>query len=180
MTANILSWIFGIGAMVSLFSIYQQTSRRNLLLCKLSADVCWSIHYLCLGAFGGAIPNFVGIFRELVFVNRERKKWAALPIWPILFIAINLSLGIRTFQNPINIMPITASIFVTISLWLRKPILTKLISFPVSVTFLIYDILIGSWIGTFNESIALISLLISVFRERINSKKEENKEKEGV
>ncbi len=162
----IIAQIFGIGAMISLFSIYQQKSRKKLIICKLCADICWVFHYMLLGAPGGMIPNFIGIFRELVFVNRESKKWADMPIWPILFILINWGVGITTFKAPINILPIAASTFVTISLWLKKPRLTKLISAPVSMTFLIYDIFVGSYVGIINESISIISIIISFIRER--------------
>lgn len=152
--------------MLSLFLIYQQKQRKKLLLCKLSADICWVAHYLCLSAFGGAVPNFVGIFRELVFVNREDKKWADHILWPILFIAANLCLGIATFSRPINILPILASVLVTVSLWLKNPTLTKIISVPVSAAFLIYDVFVGSYIGIVNESIAIISIVISFIKQK--------------
>ncbi len=164
----ILSWIFGFGAMASLFLIYQQKDRKKLLLFKLSADICWVVHYLCILAPGGAIPNFVGIFRELVFVNREEKKWAGHFIWPILFIIINLSLGLASAKEPINLLPITASVFVTVSLWLKKPVLTKIISVPVSLAFLIYDIFVHSYIGIANESIAICSIIISFIKSHKN------------
>ena len=160
----ILSWFFGIGAMLSLFFLYQQQSRKKLLACKFCADVCWVFHYLCLGAIGGAIPNFVGIFRELVFANREEQKWANHTAWPLLFITMNFALGLASFRTPINILPITASALVTISLWLRKPVLTKLLSVPVSAFFLLYDIFVGSWLGVVNESIAIISILFSLIK----------------
>ena len=162
----ITAQIFGICAMIALFCIYQQKDRKKLILCKLCADVAWSVHYFCLGAYGGIVPNFVGIFRELTFVQRDRKKWASHPIVPVLFILINWGIGALTFRAPINILPIAASTFVTISLWLRKPRLTKLISIPVSLTFLIYDIFVGSHIGIVNESIAIVSILISFLKER--------------
>lgn len=158
---NIIAQIFGVGAMVSLFLIYQQSNRKRLLYCKLSADICWVIHYVCLGAFGGAIPNFSGIFRELIFMRRDEKRWAGYPFWPFVFIAFNLLLGLRTFSSPINILPIAASACVTVSLWLRRPTLTKLISVPVSLTFLIYDIFVGSWVGVVNETLAIISIILS-------------------
>lgn len=161
---TVIAYIFGIGAMIALFSIYQQSSRKKLLVSKLTADVCWVVHYLCLGAYGGAIPNFVGIFRELVFVNREDKKWANLPFWPFLFIATNLALGLRTFAAPINLLPILGSAFVTVALWLKKPVLTKVLSFPVSTAFLIYDIFVGSWIGVISESISLVSIIIALIK----------------
>ena len=161
---TVIAYIFGIGAMIALFSIYQQSSRKKLLISKLTADVCWVIHYLCLGAYGGAIPNFVGIFRELVFVNREDKKWANLPVWPFVFIITNLLLGLRTFASPINLLPILGSAFVTVALWLKKPLLTKVMSFPVSTAFLIYDIFVGSWIGVISESISLVSIIIALIK----------------
>lgn len=155
-----IAQIFGIGAMISLFLIYQQKSRKNLIICKLSADLFWVFHYLCLGAYGGIVPNFVGIFRELVFMQRENKKWAQIFIWPILFIVLNWALGIRTFNSPINILPIAASTFVTVSLWLKNPTLTKIISVPVSITFMVYDYFVGSWIGIINESLSIASIFI--------------------
>ena len=94
---QIISQLFGIGAMLSLFSIYQQKNRKNMIIAKLSADVCWVAHYFCIGGIAGMIPNAIGIFRELVFVNRKNKKWADCIAWPILFILINLCLGISTF-----------------------------------------------------------------------------------
>lgn len=173
----IIAYIFGIGAMAALFSIYQQASRKRLIVSKLAADVCWVIHYLCLGAYGGAIPNFVGIFRELVFVNRENKKWANLPVWPFIFIITNLLLGLRTFASPINLLPILGSAFVTVALWLKKPILTKMLSFPVSTAFLIYDVLVGSWIGVVSEGISLFSIISALIKVLKDSKREKSRYK---
>lgn len=157
---KIVAWIFGFGAMLSLFFIYQQKSRKGMIIAKLSADVCWVIHYLCLGGIAGMIPNLVGMFRELVFVHRKEKKWAGSVLWPLLFIAINWGLGFRTFHSWYNLLPITASTFVTISLWIDNPKLTKLISIPVSLAFLTYDIFIGSYVGIFSESIAILSVIL--------------------
>ena len=156
----------GAVAMACLFLSYQQKNRKGLITYKLSADIFWALHYALLGAYGGMIPNGVGIFRELVFVQRDKHKLANSPFIPVIFILINFALGISTFKSPINILPITASAFVTVSLWLRNPKLTKIISIPVSLTFLIYDLFIGSWIGMVNESIAIISIIISFIKER--------------
>ena len=157
---------FGLCAMIALFLIYQQKSRRKLLFCKLLADVFWVIHYFLLGAYGGMVPNFVGIFRELTFMQRDRKRWASAPVIPILFILANWTIGFSSFSSAVNILPIAASTFVTISLWLRSPVLTKIISVPVSLTFLIYDIFVGSWIGVINESLAVCSILLAFVRRK--------------
>lgn len=174
----LLPQLFGLLGMICMFALYQQTKREKLLLGKLCADVCWVLHFVSLGAYEGAIPNFVGIFRELVFVNSEKKKWARSVAFPILFILINWGLSAFRWQSGgapweivIRILPIFASTFVTISLWLKNPRLTKLISVPVSTCFIIYDVYVGSWIGIINESIAIASILISFVRQYIERKK---------
>lgn len=163
---HIPAQLFGVGAMIALFSIYQQKERGRLIRCKLAADICWTLHYVLLGAYGGAIPNFVGIFRETVFLNRGKHAWADSRLWLGLFVVINWILGAFTFSSAINIIPIAASTFVSLSMWVKDPKVTKLISIGVSTAFLTYDYFVGSWIGMVNESIALLSILLYFIRTR--------------
>lgn len=163
---NILAQFFGIGAMIALIYVYQQSMRKKLIAAKLCADVCWVIHYLLLGGIAGMIPNFIGIFRELVFMNRESKGWADNLVWPILFILCGWGMGIYTFSSAFNILPITASTFVTISLWIENPRLTRLISVPVSIAFLVYDLHIGSGVGIINESLCIFSIITAFIKKR--------------
>ena len=159
-----IAQMFGLLAMASLFLIYQQKKRKNMLAFKLSADICWVIHYLCLGGIAGMIPNAVGIFREIIFLFRKKKKWASIILWPVVFIIINWTLGFRTFHTWYNLLPIVASTFVTISLWIDNPRLTKIITIPICTAFLIYDAFIGSYIGIINESISIISIILYFLR----------------
>ena len=161
-----IAQIFGIGAMFSLFLIYQLKSRKKMLVAKLTADVFWVAHYGFLGGIAGMIPNAVGIFRELVFINRKEKRWAGVVLWPILFITINIALGISSFNSLFNVLPIVASAFVTVSLWIDNPRLTKIISVPVCVAFMIYDFYIDSYVGIVNESISIVSIIIYFIKEK--------------
>lgn len=162
---EIIAQLFGVGAMLSLFLIYQQKSRKNMITAKLCADICWVLHYFFLGGTAGMIPNLVGIFRELVFVHRD-KKWANSVLWPLLFIFINWGLGFSTFHSAINILPIAASTFVTISLWIDNPKLSKGISVPVCVAFMIYDFYVRSYVGVINELVSILSIVIFFIKER--------------
>lgn len=159
-------YIFGIGAIVSLFISHQKKSRRGILIFKLCADLFWAAHYFSLGAIAGVIPNFVGIFRELVFIRRGQSRLASKAFWPFLFILVNLSLGIASFDAWYDILPLVASAFVTVSLWINNPHLTKCISIPVSAAFLIYDIFVGSYVGIVNEAMAILSILLFFIRRR--------------
>ncbi len=163
---TILAQLFGIGATLSLFLIYQQKSRRGMLWAKLSADIFWVIHYLLLGGYAGMIPNGVGVFREIIFLKRKEKQWANNVFFPVLFICINLTLGLISFDAFYDLLPITASSIVTISLWIDRPKITKLISIPVSSAFMIYDFFVGSYVGIINEAIAIASIIIYFMREK--------------
>lgn len=162
---KIIAQVFGIGAMVALFLTYQQKKRERIIIAKLCADICWVLHYWCLGGIAGMIPNAVGIFRELVFINRKNKKWANVVVWPILFVLINCGLGFSTFCSAFDLLPIIASTFVTVSLWIDNPRLTKIISLPVSLAFIIYDFFIGSYVGIVNELIVIASIIIFLMKK---------------
>ena len=48
-----------------------------IIMCAVSAE---TLPAAFLGATAGMIPNLVGFFREIVFYNRNEKKWASTPI----------------------------------------------------------------------------------------------------
>lgn len=183
---KIASYIFGAIAMLSLLLAYQQSKRERLIIHKLVADACWAIHYFLLGAYGGVVPNIVGIFREIVFLKRDTskraKRGAGRFAIPMIFIVINWILGALTFKKPINILPIAASMFVTVSLWMKNPKLTKAITLPVCTAFLVYDLLIGSYIGAANETISICSIAVNFTKNQIaaRQKRKRNMQNENL
>ncbi len=164
----IFSQLFGLGAIIFLFAGYQQNIRIKFLMCKLSADVCWAGHYLLLSAYAGMIPNFVGIFREIIFISSEKHRWANNPLWLIVFLCINLILGAFNYNSLIDVFPIIASVFITISMWIKKLNITKILLSVACTLFLLYNYSIGSLIGVINETISIISIIIFFVRRKNN------------
>lgn len=156
----VLSYVFGIGAMICIFVGYQQRTRKGLLVSKLFADVCWFSHYMFLGATAGMIPNALGFFRELIYMRRGKNKWASIPAWPVIFILVNWVIVIPTYKTPFDLLPISGSSLATVLFWIKRPLLTKIFLFPVSIAFFIYNIHVGSYIGIANEIIGIASLCI--------------------
>lgn len=161
----IFSQLLGFGATISLFVGYQQKKRRGLLFSKLCADAFWVAHYLCLCGFAGAIPNAVGIVREIVYMQRNKLKSGNRFVIPSIFLAINWTLGAISFNTITDLLPILASSFVTVALWIDNTRLTKIICLPVSLAFAIYDFFVLSYVGIFNEAISMISIIIYFIKE---------------
>ena len=165
-STEITAQIIGILGMLSLFVMYQQSGRKKYLCFKLLSDVLWAIHYFLLSAIGGAIPNLVGMVRELVFIN-DNKKWANKKVWAPIFIVINASLAIMLADSLIQFIPICASALVTVSLTMKNTAHIRLMTIPVCTAFLIYDLIVGSYSGALNESLSLISMISKSVSEHI-------------
>ena len=181
MTAKIIiAYAFSIVAMISIFIMSQQNNKNKLLIFKLVSDSCWAAHYFLLGAIGGVIPNFVGVFRDITFSQRRKKKFFSGIYIPIFFIAANIIIGAFTFSQPINILPICASVLATLSLWMAKPKLTKILLLPVFILFLIYDLSIDpiSITGIVNQTIGIFSIILSFIISQI--KRIKNKRTDDV
>jgi len=69
-----IAMLIGILGITANCVIYQQKNGKNLLLWKLISDILWFFHYLFLGAYSGSAVALIGVFRELVFIKKIKKK----------------------------------------------------------------------------------------------------------
>ena len=173
----IASYVFGILGVLCSVVIYQQKSRKNLLISKLVSDVIWFLHYFFLGAYSGAAIAAIGMIRELVFVNRD-KKWGRSLLWLPIFIVISIICTIFTWKNLFCIFTCIASILSVISFYIGIPKVSRILSFPISGCMLTYDIANLSIAGIVNEIMSLTSSLIGYIRhDRKQTLKGDNNEK---
>ena len=173
---------FGLVAMVALFASYQQKTAKQLTACKLVADAAWILHYSFMGvmtpaSYTGIVPNGVGIFRELVFMQRKEKKWANHVVFPIVFVLCGWGFGVWTIvQNwekagAFCFLPLIASTVVTIGLWTQRTMVCKIACFCASASFLVYNIVLGSPVGIFGEAVSEASLLVFFVRYAIEKRR---------
>ena len=169
---DILSKIFGFIGVASTIFIYQQKSRKGLLVSKLISDVFWLAHYALLGAYSGAASAIIALTRELVFINRD-KKWAKSRWWLVLFLVLSALSAVVTWKNAFSLLPAAASALSVISFWIGSPCLARIFSFPISASMLSYDIVCSSTAGIINEVLALSSSVVGILRHDIKHKKED-------
>ena len=170
---NLLPWIFGILGMLANFLVYQQKERKNLLLAKMTADFLWAIHYASLFAWSGTVLCGIAFSRSVVFLN-EGKKWATRKIWLVVFLILGIGLNLATWKNAFCIFPCVAGILAVVSFWQSKPIVSKILAYPISLCMIIYDFSCHSVMGLVSESIVLTSCTISLVSKKVK-KSEKNK-----
>ena len=148
---------------------YQQKSHKNILTLQMVSGLLFTVHYLMLGAYTGAIMNLLGAFRSLVYSNR-RKYWASSKIWPIGFSVAFLISGILTWDNVFSVFPLIAMLMSSVVLWIEQPKINRMLSLPTSTCWLIYNIKTVSYPGIITEIFVLSSIVIGIIRLDIKKK----------
>ena len=157
----IASNIFGALGILTTIVVYQQKSRKGLLISKLLCDAVWCLHYIFLSAYSAAAIAIIGVLREMVFVNRH-KKWGKSPLWLLFFLILSVVCTIFTWKNYFSIFTCVASCLAVTGFFIGKPKLSRILSFPISACMITYDVAFGSYLGIANEILALGSSLVGL------------------
>ena len=157
--------IIGYIAMAVSMLIYQQNTRKKMLIFKAASDVFWIIHYTLLGAYTGAATTVLSTLRSLVFLNKDAKD-PKNRIWMFLFMGVSIASGILTWGGIFSIFAMGASLTAIVSFYIGNPKLSRILSFPISGCMLTYGAANGSVAVVINEIVVMISAVIGLLRYR--------------
>ena len=141
--------------------IYQQKSGKGLLLCKLTSDVLWLLHYLFLGAYSAAAVALIGGFREFAFYKQNKKPKKNV-FYFYLFIAVTVASAVITWKGAASLLPALAAIISIVSFWRAVPALSRILAYPVSLLMLSYDLTCGSFVGIINEILTIAATTFAI------------------
>lgn len=155
------------------FISFQQNNSRNILLFQILANSAFVIHFIFLGAPEGAAMNLISLVRNFVFFQKNQKtKWADNQFWLYFFTAITIAAGIITWKGWLSLLPTLGLVLSGIAFYSKNPRTNRLVYFPSSPLWLVYDIVSRSIAGTITEVFSLISLIIAIVRFDIMKKEE--------
>lgn len=160
---KILTQIIGIAAMAASVYSFQLNKHKHIMIVQIIATALFGIQYYLLGAFTGAMLDAVGVVRDIVFYNKD-KKWASGNVWTVVFSLMMVVFGIVTYQGVASIFMIVSMVFNTITFSFTKPKLVRRTILIASPFMLVYNILTGSIGGIINEIFAEISSVVGMFR----------------
>ena len=149
-----------IGAVSYLFS-----NRKTTLLFRFSFDalaiingifVYQATHVMAIWAV--VATDGISLIRDVIFMCRDKYKWADNILWVILFEVIFGCSLIFTWAGPIAILPVVGSLINNVALYLKKAKVSKIMLLCGQSFFITYySILIPS-----SDSLTLISMLASL------------------
>ncbi len=177
---KIIGEAVGFIALIESFFIYASLNRDTILKLKFVSDALGFINFLCLGGYTGAILNIVTMSREVVFYNRDKKKWASHIIWLPIFILFTLVSPVIEYITvghlaPIAFLPAIGSMISVVGLYQHNTNHLRYYSFVAITLWLIYSIYLQNISASISNSIVLISIIVGTVRYFINQKKAEKK-----
>lgn len=163
---NIIVSIVGVVSIIVLFLTYQMKSRDKILFVYIFAALSWMTYFLLQGDLTSAFMNIIGIIRSLIFMQREKHKWAKSIFWLFFFIAIMLVCAIFTFSTWKDLFPLIGNIIGTISFFVLNEKILRVLNITTYLFWIGNSISKLYYLALVSDSLALVSLIISLIRYR--------------
>jgi len=156
-----------IGFIAALFGFlsYQCKDQKKLIAVQSLSTLSLCISYMFLGAWSGTLMNIICLIRNFIIYRKDIKIFS-YSFWPYLLAAIMAFTGALSWQGYMSLFIIIPLAINTIFIYfpnvqnLRKSILLT------STMVLIYNIHYVVLGGIINESMAIISSIIALYRYR--------------
>ena len=143
---------------------YQIKSNKALFIFQLIGSLVFCIQFYIMGALSGALSLVVNIIRNLLLIKVNDWKWVKSKWTLATIIAILAAITVYTWAGPMSILPFISVAVTSIGYWTNNAQKIRLSQMIGSPTVLLYDFLIRSWGGVLNESIVIISIIVSIIR----------------
>ena len=143
---------------------YQMRSNRALFLFQLIGCLVFTTQFLILGAYTGALSLMVNILRNLLLLKIGDWKWVKSKFTLSAILLMLFAVTIYTWAGWLSLLPLMSVGITSIGCWTNNAQKIRLSQMFGSPCTLLYDALICSWGGVLNESIALVSIAVSIFR----------------
>lgn len=156
--------LLGYVAMVIALLSVQFRHRQNILWAQIIANLAWVAHFLLLGAFTASAINFLAAIRNVVFLRFHSRAQSRVVLY--LFLLLIAVVGFATWQGTVSIFALAGATFMTLALWQHNEQRIRLLLLAQAPMWLIYSMLSGSDAGVMNEILALISIVVALWRHR--------------
>ncbi|MDD5193991.1 MAG: YgjV family protein [Candidatus Nanoarchaeia archaeon] len=141
---------------------YHFKKRKNILLIQLSSFVFWIAHFILLEAYTGAALATVAALRLAIFSFKKKNNWISKPLVFWSFIGLLIISTILTFSTFWSLFALAGGIFAIIASWQENQNRIRMLFIPSHLSWIIYDLLVGSYGGALSEAILGISAIISL------------------
>ena len=166
---DIAAQLIGFLGLIGAMTAYQMKTQKKIVTVQIVSCSFFTIHFLMLGAYTGALLNLIAAIRSVVFANKD-KKWGRSNLW-ILFFSIVCIIAVGfTWEGYLSLLPMAGMVLTTISWGIEKANLVRIISLPSSPLWIVYNLASKSTAGVLTELFVMTSIITAVVRLDIKKK----------
>lgn len=159
----VIAQVLALCGTILYFISFQCKNNRKMFAVQFFSYLAYTIHFFLLGAGTGGFSYLLNLTRSLFLASKwEFARSKKMCVMLCLLQGVVLK---TTWAGWISLLPVCANIATTIGGYTHNAqkmrIATMLFNSPL---WIIYDILVGSWMGALDEISSEISSLISIFR----------------
>ena len=169
---DVIAQVLGILALLAMVLSYQQKERKRLLWFQLVSNAIYGVHYYLIGAMTMVAMSGINVARSFVF-SKNDTKWGRSRIWLYLFLAITLVSGIWTWEGPLSLLVMAATLLLIVALYSDNLAFMRKVFLVLPFLYIAYNVAKKSWGGIGNDVFCLVSALIAIWRFDIKKKADE-------
>ena len=153
--------ILGAIAILLFVCSFQLKTRKEIIVLSTVSRLFYVLQYICLGAYTGAITDFVaGIIS--VFVVKPDKNYKKGIVF-LLYIVIVIS-SIMLYKNFFSIFSFIAVTLEIIAIMFKKEKTVRIISLLAQPCWLIYNCYYMAWFSALGNFISIFSIVFALYR----------------
>ena len=145
---------------------YHFKYRKSILLVQLLSFVFWITHFVLLGAIVGAAISSIAALRLSVFAFKKKDNWISHPVVPIFFIILSVVVTYFTATVYWAIFALIGGILAIVASSQNEEYKIRKLFIPSHISWIIYDLSVGSYGGALSEAILGISAWLSLFKKK--------------
>lgn len=174
----VISQVFTIAMYALLAITYYVKNRKTILVLNFLALIANAAAYILLNAYSGLAVCIIALIRNIIFLidekrngKREENTKKDRIILVFIFVLLILS-AIYTYEGPLSLLSVIATMLYTYSVWQKKTKVYKLLGIFIEILWGIYNLYVGSIFGVILEVVMLL-FVINGYRLEVKKKKQQ-------
>ena len=160
----VIAQVFGtLGIIASVLSM-QFKKRKHILIALFMLNLFCALNFLFLGNMTSAYICFFAEIEMLVNYAFEKNNKNVPKLVIGIYILINILLGMITFKNALDVMPIICAILYCGTILTKKETNIRKLMFGNQVLWLIFDFIVKAYASCINAFLTVCSILIAMYR----------------
>ncbi len=160
-----MAHILGVLAVATFLLSFQLKERRNIIVVNLTSRLLYILQYIVLGAFEGAVLDFMGLISSLI--AKYKKKPFIAKHFKGIVVVVNIFLlaaGMALYENIFSVFAIFGIMLEVTALWLTKEKNIRILSLIAAPFWLAYNLANTAYGSAVGNVLVMLSIGTAMYR----------------